>query len=81
MAFQLFPLSVSEPLPCFSFPLRNGETELLVDLQELFQIAYDEGPYLRGAVDYDSPPVPSLPTEQMAWAQQCLQKAGVISAK
>ncbi len=51
MAFQLFTVSLREVLPCIAIPLREGEDEVKLDLQWVFNQAYDRGPYRRGAVD------------------------------
>ena len=56
MAYQLFAVSLREVLPCIAIPLREGEDEVTLDLQWLFNQAYDRGPYRRGAVDYEGDP-------------------------
>jgi len=73
---QIFPIAVTEPLPCIPVPLRKGQDEVPLDLQFVFQRAYDSGPYRRGAVDYGGPPDPALPDELAAWADACLRPAG-----
>ncbi|MDR3635845.1 MAG: DUF4058 family protein [Isosphaeraceae bacterium] len=74
-AYQIFPCSLHEWLPCFPVPLKQGETEVLLDLQYAFNRAYDSGPYRRGAVDYALPPVPPLPPEDAAWAETLVRAA------
>jgi hypothetical protein len=66
--WQLFPATLAGPLPVFPVPLREGQEEPLLDLQFVFQRAYDSGPYRRGAVDYSQPPQPPLPEDRVAWA-------------
>ena len=56
LAYQVFPIGLREPLPCISVPLKEDEDEILLDLQYVFDRAYDTGPYRRGAVDYAGPP-------------------------
>jgi len=68
--FQLFPATLREWLPCFPVPLKEGEAEVLLDLQVLFNRVYDTGPYLRGAVDYTTPPRPPLTGDDAAWAAE-----------
>ena len=68
LAYQVFPFHLQEPLPCIPIPLREGESEPLLDLQFVFQRTYDRGPYARGAVDYTKPPDPPLSDEDAAWA-------------
>lgn len=76
IAWQIFPIRVTETLPCFPVPLKVGE-EVPVDLQFAFRRAYDNGPYRRGAVDYSQPP--PLPAELMDWGRGRLKEAGWIS--
>lgn len=73
LGHQLFPFTVRQPLPCIPVPLRDGESEVPLDLQYVFRLAYDSGPYQRGAVDYTQPPNPSLPSEHATWAQEVLR--------
>jgi hypothetical protein len=70
-AYQVFPVSLREWLPCISVPLKEDETEVLLDLQVVFNRAYDGGPYRRGAVDYaGTPSNPLLTPEDAAWAAE-----------
>jgi len=73
-AYQIFPILLIEPLPCIPVPLREGQDETPLDLQYVFQRAYDGGPYRRGGVDYDAPPQPPLPGDLAAWAQERIRK-------
>jgi hypothetical protein len=68
--YEVFPILLSELLPCIPVPLREGQEETPLDLQYAFQRAYDGGPYRRGAVDYDKPPQPPLAGEWAAWAEE-----------
>jgi hypothetical protein len=77
--YQVFPMSVTESLAVAPLPLRKGQPEMLLNLQEFFQLAYAGGPYARGAVDYSKPPHPPLPPELTSWAEECLRKAKVIA--
>jgi Protein of unknown function (DUF4058) len=70
-AYQVFPMNLHEWLPCISVPLKEDKTEVLLDLQFIFNRAYDGGPYRRGAVDYASTPSdPLLTAEDTAWAAE-----------
>jgi hypothetical protein len=73
LQLQAFPLSVRDTLPCIPVPLRRGEAELPLDVQAVFQLAYDAGPYRRGAVDYAQPPAPPVPRETAAWVAERVQ--------
>lgn len=72
--YELFPVRLEEPLPCIPVPLREGEPEVPLDLQYVFNQAYDGGPYARGAVDYGIPPDPPVPPDQADWLAGCLDR-------
>jgi hypothetical protein len=71
--YQLFPARITATLPVIAVPLRKDDIEVPLDLQYVFQQAYDRGPYRRGAVDYTQPAVPELPTEYQAWTEARLR--------
>jgi hypothetical protein len=48
----------------------RGEAEVPLDLQYMFQLAYQCGPYWRGAVDYTEPPNPPLLEVCRAWGEE-----------
>lgn len=72
MGYQVFPSSLRAWLPCIPVPLKPGESEPLLDLQFVFNRAYDGGPYRRGAVDDSRPPDPLLSEPNAAWAEPLL---------
>jgi hypothetical protein len=74
---QVFSIVVTEMLPVIPVPLRQGEDEVPLDLQHVFNRAYDGGPYRRGAVDYSLPPQPPLAGEAATWCERTLQERGV----
>lgn len=76
-AYQVFPVLVTECLPCIPVPLRPGQDEVPLDLQFALQEAYDSGPYRRGAVDYAAEPDPPLPALLTGWAEAQLRAAGL----
>ncbi len=73
--FELFPVRLEDALPCIPVPLREGEAEVPLDVQYVFQRAYDGGPYARGAVDYSIAPDPPLRPELTAWLTGCLSRS------
>lgn len=77
-AYEIFPIPLREMLPCILVPLREGEAEVPLDLQYVFNRAYDSGPYRRGAVDYGRPPHPPLSGEDANWARQRLREANIV---
>ena len=69
--YEIFPVSLREWLPCIPLPLKEGEADVPLDLQFVFNRTYDNGPYRRGAVDYAAvPPEPMLGSEDSAWAAE-----------
>jgi Protein of unknown function (DUF4058) len=68
---DVHPVGLRDPLPCIAVPLKEGEDEIPLDLQYVFDRAYDTGPYRRGAVDYAGPvPAPPLAEADAAWAAE-----------
>jgi hypothetical protein len=74
LGYRAFPFGLREWLPCVGIPLRREEPEVPLDLQFVFNRAYDGGPYRRGAVDYTRPPDPPLSPEDAAWAEALLHQ-------
>ncbi len=72
--YELFPVKLEESLPHVPVPLRERESEPLLDLQYVFQQVYDSGPYARGAVDYDGLPDPPIPEDCVQWLNDCLDR-------
>lgn len=69
--YDVYPIGLHDPLPCIAVPLKEGEEEIPLDLQYVFDRAYDTGPYRRGAVDYAGPvPAPALDEPDAAWAAE-----------
>lgn len=74
--FELYPFGLTESLPCIQLPLRENEDEPLLDLQLVFQRAYDSGPYRRGAIDYAVPAARLTPDEH-AWVADRFRDTGM----
>jgi hypothetical protein len=71
LAYNVYPVGLRDPLPCIWIPLGEHEGEVALDLQYVFDRAYDTGPYRRGAVDYAGPvPAPALSKADAAWAAE-----------
>lgn len=73
VGYSVDPIGIRAMLPCIAIPLRRDEEETPLDLQYVFQRAYDTGPYLRGEVDYAEPPDPPLEEIDAAWAKALLK--------
>ena len=70
--YELFPIGVRDTLPWIPIPLTEHLPAPALDLQWVFNQAYDRGPYRRGAVDYHEPPNPTLAESDCEWARQVL---------
>ncbi|MGZ3394821.1 MAG: DUF4058 family protein [Isosphaeraceae bacterium] len=66
-AFLVYPLSMRLRLPPLAIPLLPGDPDVTVDLQAVFDRAYDAGPYRR-KVDYgEDPVIPPFRPDQAKW--------------
>src|SRR5437016_2641075 len=64
----VWPIRLRERLPVIPVPLRQGEADARLDLQEVLHRVYDAAGY-RYYV-YADPPTPALSPDDAAWAQQ-----------
>jgi len=71
----LYPISIREPLPGISIPLRPGDKELKLALQPLLDEAYEGGRYGR-TLDYRQAPNPPLEGDDRAWAETLIGSRG-----
>ncbi len=69
--FELYPIPLRSRLPRIHIPLKPKDAEPTLDLQSVFDKAYDAGPY-RVSVDYRKAPTPPLSADDQAWAQSLL---------
>ena len=61
-----------EPIPDIPVPLRPGEIEPILPLNQVLHDLYDRAGYDQ-VVDYRQPAVPPLSTEDAAWAAQLVR--------
>ena len=62
-----FPISLRERLPRIWVPLRSTDANIIVDLQQPIDVAYEEGRFgIR--IDYSKPQIPPLSADDAAWA-------------
>jgi hypothetical protein len=73
---QVFPCGLRQPIPEIPIPLRPGEDEPLLPLNQLLHTLYDSAGYDL-FIDYQKPPVSPLSEEDLLWAQQRLAAAGL----
>jgi hypothetical protein len=73
--FLIYPIRLEERLPAIGIPLLPGDPDVSLDLQPLFDRAYEAGPYHR-EIDYGKDRItPRLRADQAKWAAG-LTKAG-----
>jgi hypothetical protein len=73
---QVFPCGLRQPIPAIPIPLRPGEDEPYLPLNQLLHTLYDSAGYDL-FIDYRKPPVPPLSEDDLLWAQQRLVAAGL----
>jgi len=73
---EIWPISLTAPLPVVPVPLLPGDAEEALDLQQAFTTIYDLLGYDL-ALDYTQPPAIPLPPEDAAWAETLLRTAGL----
>jgi hypothetical protein len=66
----IWPVRLRERLPVVPIPLREGDLDVSIDLQELLHRAYDSAGYAK--VIYQHAPEPLLSAEDAEWAKQFL---------
>ena len=62
----MYRASLRDRLPRLAIPLRPGDSDVVLDLQQVVDEAYETGRYDR--TDYRRPLDPPLPPEEAAWA-------------
>jgi hypothetical protein len=74
---DVYLFSPREAIPEFPIPLRAGETEPLLPLNQILHSLYDRAGYDL-AVDYQQPPPdPPLSAEDAAWLDEHLRTVGI----
>jgi hypothetical protein len=73
---EVWPILLDQPLPTVPVPLRGGDADARLDLQQALTMAYDECCF-SDMIDYAKPPAVPLTAEQAAWVDQHLRAAGL----
>ncbi len=68
----MYAFSLRDAIPSFTLPLRSGDVEPLVELQNILNEVYDQA-YFDMAIDYNQEPVPKLKSEDAIWAAELLR--------
>lgn len=71
--YLVYRILLERKLPRIRIPLLPDDGDVPVDLQEIFDLAYDAGPYDL-QIDYaEDPPPPPFDKERLAWIRECIQ--------
>jgi len=75
--YQFYPIQLRDPLPTIRIPLRSGDDDAHLNLQDVFNRSYDIGPYPE-RLDYSAPPPPpELTPDDAAWVDELLKSKGL----
>jgi hypothetical protein len=74
--FQVWPMRIQERLARIAVPLTAGYSDVVLDLQSVFDRTYDTGRYAC-RVDYSQPPPHPFPTDAAEWAEALLREQGL----
>lgn len=72
--YEVYPLSLRDPLPKIAIPLREGDPDVGLELQPLVDQCYRNGGF--DDIDYAADLTPPLSEADAAWAGELLQSAG-----
>ncbi|WP_413172855.1 DUF4058 family protein [Anabaena azotica] len=72
---ELYPFNLQEPIPAFLLPLKKGDIEPLVDLQNVIQDLFDRAGFDL-AIDYNREPVPPIQETDIIWVNELLKERG-----
>ncbi|MEM9924925.1 MAG: DUF4058 family protein [Cyanobacteria bacterium P01_D01_bin.50] len=70
---DLYAFNLKDSIPIFSLPLREGDREPIVDLQDLINGIYERASYDL-VIDYSQEPVPELSQEDKIWLDELLKE-------
>jgi hypothetical protein len=73
---RVWPVRLTSRLPVVGIPLRGGDPDAALELQEVLNTCYDRAAY-DVSIDYRHEPDPPLPPELAAWADQLLRERGL----
>ncbi len=73
---DLYAFNLPNLIPFYPLPLRENDTEPLLDVQTLINELYDEGNYDL-VIDYTQEPLPPLSQENAVWVDAILKEKGL----
>jgi hypothetical protein len=71
---DVWPIKLGQPLPTVPVPLLGKDPDVMLDLQRVFTLVYDEGRY-HSLIDYSHRPEVPLPKETMNRVKRLLKGA------
>ncbi|MBI4585252.1 MAG: DUF4058 family protein [Planctomycetes bacterium] len=71
---EVYAIALEQPLPALRIPLREHDQDVLLELQPLIELCYQNGRH--DDLDYKSDPRPPLPSAEAAWAGELLRSGG-----
>lgn len=74
--YEVWPFTVRQRLPRINVPLAEGDPDVVLDLQAVFDRCYDEGAYVR-RLDYRREPAIPLEGDDAEWANGLLRERGL----
>lgn len=77
-AADLYAFNLQETIPRFSLPLREGDCEPILDLQQLLNEIYDGIGYDL-AINYAQDPLPALSEAEVSWLDRLLRNQNLRS--
>lgn len=74
--YEVWAIPVRQRLPRIRVPLADGDPDIVLDLQAVFNRCYDEGAYIR-RLAYRREPSPPLKEDDAEWAKELLRERGI----
>jgi hypothetical protein len=71
--YEIYTTTLQKRLPRFRLPMASDDRDTLVDIQEAFTRAFDQGGFT-GKIDYDRDPAITLSAADLAWLDGCLRQ-------
>lgn len=75
--YEFHPVKLRDRLPRIGIPLKAGDEDVVLDLQEILDRSYDIGPYPERLLYSADPPPPALTADDAAWADELLKSKGL----
>jgi hypothetical protein len=74
--YEVYPVRIRNRLPRIRIPLKEGDEDVVMDVQSVFNRAYRVGLYA-DRINYKIDPPDPLADDDASWARQLLKKSGL----